>query len=395
MAGQLNFGLMNAQKNNYWYRQGIIDRIHYLCSCSDNNMNKDTFSDEREVLEEPEVFEEISTIALPSIIFNGELELFSASIQLFGGWENAIARAGLEQEVYNKAIDYNNNFWTPENALQQIMILHHYGFDLSSNFIKHVYPALYNATEAKDAFKTWLDALSEAGVTNKYIRSNTNRFWSINRILRTIPDYDLAYGNIQPEMIMKLNPSLYSASHRYFKTWLDTVNATGIILEKNKIKVVIEPLRDYLLMECLKKVFDAYKFQYREIPVKHEFGIHKLLDIEISKIMELPSNILQLKKGKDEVIISASYRSWGLALEERLKELQSIYPRIEVYSSVGEPRRWPGGMVNFHNTIDLYNDLTKLGRDDLVAELGLMARGGIPKEHQQLYEAVMKEYKST
>jgi len=62
---------------------------------------------------------------------------------------------------------------------------------------------------------------------------------------------------------------------------------------------------------------------------------------------------------------------------------------------VGELRSWVDENIKFNNLNMFFSELVNLGRDDIVSDLSLMARGGIPKQYQDRYEAIMQSFRKS
>lgn len=377
MDGPLN-SQSSSNIDHYWYRQGVIDQIFEIYRIGSETNNT-------------------KPLILPTVIEQGEVELFKASIILFGSWGNAISEAGLGSILEKQMQDLNKDYWTSERIIKQIQLLFSGGVDLSAGFIKHIYPELYYFSRKKDRFGAWTSALEEREVDLRNLRSNRNRFWSLKRIFSTIIDYDMSYGDIQPVTIRKQNPSLYSASRRYFKTWPEAVKRAGASLQKNLIKVVIEPLRNYILLEVLKKIFDALNIPYKEQNNGNgtmDDGLDRY-NLIIPEVQKLPNLFLEKIENKDRIYVTTSYRTWKPGIDQRIKNWLDIYQKVEIYNSVGEPRKWIDDKVRFNNFNQFYDILAQHGRDQIISELSLLARGGIPKEYMEHYESIMKSLKKS
>jgi len=371
MVGQNNS--LGLTTEDFWYRQRVIDTIQNLYSQRNSNEH------------------ELPPLFLPNVISNNGIELFKASIFLFSSWENALQEAGIPLSEYHKIKKLHHEFWTPENIVAQIRILYEHNFDLSSGFIKFVYPDLYGSTINKLNFGSWWKALSEAEVDYRKLRSNSLRFWTMNRILTAILIYDQTYGNVQPEFIRKYNPSLYFGSHRYFKTWSEAMERAGVSQIRNLGKVLLEPFRNYLLNQYLQKVLDIDGIEFKMDENKNRHPIIKHFDI--SEYQEFEYNNLVISRKEGETYLTTNFFSWGFDVELRIFEILKIYHDIELYHSVGEPRKWVDQHVKFINVMDFYSELECLGRDDMISELSHIARGGIPKKFQKQYEVIMKPIK--
>jgi hypothetical protein len=352
----------------YWYRQRIVDRLHEIYSKNDNN-----------------------SLLLPMIIENNDISIVKSAIILFGSWENAIREAGINYNQHNNSRDLVSDFWSPEKVLEHIQILYRSKFDLSANFIKHVYPELYFASTDKRIFSGWFNALFEAGVDYKYLHSESARFWTPSRIIRILFEYDHTYGNLQSDFIRKLNPSLYSGAHRYFKTWSEALEHSGRHLARNAVKVTLGQLRTYILKEYLKTIYDLLEVDYKINTIPDvDFGANQF---DIPELQELPNYFLEIPGNGDPIYVITNYRSWGFDVEQTINNILPKYPRINIYYSIGEPRQWLTNNVKFINTNNFYNDLAALGRDETISDLGLLSRGGIPKAYQEQYDAIMNSIK--
>ena len=370
MIGQINYN------NNYWYRQQIVDKIHELYSNGTNYH-----------------------LSLSEIILNNDLNLFKSSILRFGSWENAIQKAGINQDIKRNDYEDDTNYWSSEMVLDQIKLLYESKFDLGAHFIKNVYPDLYSISTNKSYFGSWANALFEAEVDYKTLRASSRRFWTRQRILTTLHDYDYAYGNLQPVFIRGFNPSLYLNSHRYFKNWSETLVAAGLNLNKNLIKVKLEPLRTSILMEYTKTIFELLDKKYQVSTEKKDinFPVNESYnnEIEESENQRYPGNYLVLNDDKNQVAITTAYRSWGAEADRKARALLTDYQRVICYYIFGEPRQWVDDNVKFINFEQFYPDLAARGRDDVISDLSLQGRGGIPGEYMEQYTNTVKAINKT
>jgi hypothetical protein len=376
MAGKINRSSIFSFGNNYWYRQGVVDRIYEIYSSVTQDGKR-------------------SALILPEVLANEGVELYSYAIYLFGSWENAVSETGFGDDCEKNSTNAGSEYWTPESVQKQIQLLNQNRFDLSAGFIKHVYPELFYYAKQRDFFGSWSNGLDEAGVDFKKLKSKSFRFWTLKNTLNAVIDYDFAYGNLQPIFIRQVNPSLYAGSRRYFKSWSETVSKAGLLLSKNLIKVAIQPLRNFVILEYLKKIMDALgtSYQMREVP--RETNQLEQYGLKIPELEELPEYYLETGENKDRVYITSSYRSWGLGSQNRMPENPDEYTKIRIYYSVGEPRRWVNDKVTFIDLNQFYDELAKAGRDDIISDIGLLSRGGIPKPYMERYEAIMKSFKKS
>lgn len=366
MAGQ-NDDLWNVEEQ-YWYRQRVVDKLHNLYT--DGNLK---------------------SLSLPEVIEGNGLALVKSAIILFGSWEHAISEAGVKPENANLSNVLGSDYWTPERILEQIKILFHFKFDLSAHFIKSVYPELYYLAKNKEYFGGWSKALDDAEIDFKSLRRPAFRFWTLARIFRTLHDYEHTYGNIQSNFIRILNPSLYSASHRYFRTWAETIASSGLKVDRNMMKVLLEPFREFILMECVKKIYETleieHKIQNTPSPDQQTGSLNVLM------IEDLPNYRIETSDVDGNAYIMAKYRSWDLGLVPEICEVIDTNTNVIIYHSIGEPRQWLDDKVQFINIKTFYPELMARGRDDLIAELALLARGGIPKKHEAQFNIIMKSIK--
>ncbi len=372
MVGQNN---LNSDINmNFSYRQKVIDWIYELIKTNNSN-----------------------NLFLPEILINNNNgpEFFKAAILFFGTWENTLRKAGFADNSVTKARPIYNEFWSDESIIEQIRTLHEHNFDLSAQFIKNVYPELYNAAKSKQAFGGWYNALFEANINANYITSYSHRFWKLQQIFDIIYEYDLAYGNIQPEFIRVINPSLYVNAHRYFKTWSEAVSATGLNLKRNQLKVLLEPLKTYIFMDFVKQIFELLGLEHRVVQVPPIYdnelnsNITSQMIYEIQKQIEISNFYIEVDNGKLTKCITSAYRSWGNKADKLIYKLLEKYDRITCYYCIGEPRYWMDEKVEFINIEEYYPDLIKRGREDIISDLSLQTRGGIPQRFMEQYEKLM------
>jgi hypothetical protein len=374
MAGQLKNNEQFEDVTSYWYRQRVLDKIFEIYYGESGSVKS-------------------KTLLLPDLIENQGAEVFKASIIFFGSWKNALQVGGLLPVLDKLSSNRNNDEWSLERVKKQIQLLNQTQIELSSGFIRHVYPELYHSALNKEIYGSWIDALEDAEVDIRYLKSIKNKIWTVKQIFNTLIDYDFAYGNIQSGMVRIQNPTLYSASRRYFKSWQETVAIAGLNLNRNLIKVAIEPLRNYIVIEYLKKIFEIMGCPYQE----HNLGISEskmdIYGLDIPELEEIPRVVIETSDGNNKICNLASYRSWGFGIEHIIYDLMSTYKNIEIYSSVGELRSWVDENIKFKNLNMFFSELIDKGRDDIISDLSLMARGGIPKQYQDRYEGIMKSFR--
>ncbi len=369
MTGQFNDneGYIQRSSNDYWYRQAVVDRVHELYRSGN-----------------------VEALHLPRAIANGETPLVKAAIILFGGWYNTILEAGIEPKAIDKLTHLTRDFWSPGAVVKQIGILYGSRMDLGAGFIRHVYPELYYSAIAKQFFGSWPKSLSAAEVDYKSLNSSSNRFWTVARIKKALVDHHQAYGNIQPVFIKSQNPSLYTGFRRYFKTWSEAVSAAQLNLEQNRLKVFIEKFRTFVLKEYLKNVLDLQKVEYDVHVIQTRSDHIEENCNEYYPGYELPDHYLENTNAKSRVYTTAQYRSWGPEIKHEINDALTKYARVLIYHSIGEPRQWLTENVKFININEFYMELTQIGRDDIVSDLSLLARGGVPKSYQGHFEGLME-----
>jgi hypothetical protein len=210
-------------------------------------------------------------------------------------------------------------------------------------------------------------------------------FWNINRIYQTVHDYDLAYGNLQPEFIRRVNPALYSNSHRYFKSWSELLKEFKFDLQRNLIKTALEPLRTTLVLEYVKKIYDILGKDYniKQLDLKNRVT---------SKPEELKS-VLELQSKTGPTCITSSYRSWSYDLEIELFDLLTRYTNVLCFYSIGEPRQWVNNKVQFINLNQAYDELSQVGRDDIISAIGKLYRGDVPDEYRDQFSNAINDVK--
>jgi hypothetical protein len=365
---------LNRSEFVYWYRQQVVDKIHELYL---NNHHQGIF--------------------LPQVIADNDIELLKSSIILFGSWENALHRAGISSETIQQANNLYSDYWSPTSVIEQIQALNEAKFDLSSRVIRATYPELFFASTDKRTFGSWVSALDDAEVELKKLKKSYRGLWTLDRIFSVLHDYDLNYGNIQPEFIKQTNPSLYSCSRRYFRYWSELVRASGLKLDKNLFKVILEPLKTNILMDFLTKIFKILNYTFSENSLNKETGLEGINsgNSELSQTIQqgLSDKYLEIQNGKKSSSVFTAYRSWGYPVENLVTELLKKYEHVICYYSIGEPRVWIGDNVEFINIAEHFPILSERGRDNIISELSLLARGGIPIEYNEQYSKFVKMFK--
>jgi hypothetical protein len=380
----------------YLYRQMVIDNIIELYTSGD-----------------------ISALFLPNIIVNNKTALFKSAIYLFGGWENAICSAGVGVDCIRRIRLLFKDYWSEDNILEQLRTLLDSRFDLSIRFIRHVYPELYHAAVNKMNFGSWSGALASAGINASVLKMQSHKFWTRERILKTIHDYNKTYGNIQSDYIRSMNSSLYSNTTLYFKTWSQAVSNAGLDLEKNRINAMLTPFRKAILIKYIRKIYDlqlikhqiienALVFQTTNSTGHGQYGHHGQQSKQDKHNYNSPNSPptnqldstgrtqlhLELLSENNRSIVTVSFRAWSPELDKEIYEILTNHPRVIVYYLIGEPREWLESTVEFINVDSFYPFLEEAGRDELIADLSLMARGGIPETYQTEYSNYFKSIKN-
>ena len=360
--------------SNFHYRQHVVDRIFELYSPPD-----------------------ISKIFLPELVKLREIDLIESAILLFGSWENAVYKSGLNPEIFAKFQTLYKDFWTPETIVEQFQILHNHGFDLSARFIMHTYPELYSEATKKINFGSWSAALEHAEIDRDYLISETHYFWNLNRIFGIMTDYLEAYGNLQPEFIRSINPTLYSSAHRYYPTWSKLLDAIGFNMDKNFLNFMLESFRSYIVMDLLKDIFEFFGLKFRVVQtspnITSENDSASVFDLDLTELLDVQEFYIELDEDKTKTSVLAAYRSWGYHIEDGIRGHLSRNPRVTCYYAIGEPRLWFEDKVTFCDINQFFPELKVKGRDEMIAAISLVSRGGIPDKYQQQYNIVMKEIK--
>lgn len=116
-------------------------------------------------------------------------------------------------------------FWTNEHVIEELQTLHARGVPMTDRDIGRVEKSLL--VQAKNRFGSLAVALEAAGLEQVRLL-NRSRNWSTEAVIseireRTEGGCDLSYGAARFE-----NPSLVSASVRYFGSWEAAVEAAGL-----------------------------------------------------------------------------------------------------------------------------------------------------------------------
>ena len=116
---------------------------------------------------------------------------------------------------------------------------------------------------------------------------------------------------------------------------------------------------------------------------------------ELRETIRLPTYHIESTEFEDGAFVIPSYRSWGFMANagDMFIETLTRHPRIVVFYSIGEPRRWIDDKLKFININQFYPELVSRGMDDVINAIGTLARGGIPKEYNDLFNAYMKDIK--
>lgn len=155
-----------------------------------------------------------------SKIEKSNLSLLRRACKIFGNWETAITRAGID---YNKVRKYNK--WTKELIIEKIKEHHKNGVDLSWYNISHITDQqLAAAALHGHRFKSWNDALIEAGLdpttVSKYKR------WTKKRIFNEIKEYALERKPLDRNSLNEKEPTLLAAIYRL---------GDGLVIERDRV----------------------------------------------------------------------------------------------------------------------------------------------------------------
>jgi hypothetical protein len=398
MVGQVrNYSQLDTF-NKYWYRQRVVNKLAELMLEISQEFHREQQKHD-ELIDDDELMEDTlywHPLYLPCHIEQYGPELFSAVIRFFGSWQNALNCSGLGGKFNSEFIRLQKNYWDQEKIIEHIRILYESRFDLSAGFIRKVYPELYFSAVDKTNFGTWVSALYEAEVSEKYLCDRSHRFWTLKRILQTIIEHEDCFGNIQPEVIRDFNPSMFISSRRYFKYWPEIVQKAGLNLKKNRVKVYLESFREYIVGEYLKIIYDKLDVDYKVESLTTEEKLDDNVDNQNQKrdtipmIEELPRYCFRLIDGRYYYYVIPKFRSWCYGVENQIETLTEKFSSLAFYHSIGEPREWLDEKVRFENLNKFYSELLDNGEDMLVSELCLIARGGIPKGYQELFDKIMK-----
>ena len=150
------------------------------------------------------------------------LPLLRAATRVFGTWEAAIERAGLNYEEIRKY-----RVWTNERILARIRQLHAEGADLSWRHVAmHLDPGLAAAATKKSHFGSWKAALEQAGLDYSQIRRYLD--WSEEEVIRRLRDRHREGKPLNAKTMERENVSLITAARRRFPSWDRALSAAGL-----------------------------------------------------------------------------------------------------------------------------------------------------------------------
>ena len=138
----------------------------------------------------------------------GNLDVHATAAERFGGWPNALKRAGLNPSDWRRASSRRWK-WSATKVVAEIRRLHQEGADLSVTGMINDHSALYGVA-SRTYFASWSEALEAAGIDPASVRRGPFK-WNRFEIVRALKA--LGTPVLTPREIKRRNPHLYDAIH--------------------------------------------------------------------------------------------------------------------------------------------------------------------------------------
>jgi hypothetical protein len=150
------------------------------------------------------------------------LNLLRAASWHYGTWRLAVQAAGLR---YDEVSRYKS--WGRDRVVERIQELHAQGADLSWRAISlQVDPALAAAALRPNAFSSWREALSAAGLNPDDV--SRYRHWNPERVLAEIRELHAKGEPLSSKVSQVEHQSLFCAARRRFGSWDGALEAAGL-----------------------------------------------------------------------------------------------------------------------------------------------------------------------
>ncbi|MEW5947013.1 MAG: hypothetical protein AB1742_12530 [bacterium] len=181
-----------------------------------------------------------------SIRFAGEEEnggLSDAVYEIFGGWQEALAAAGLHPKT--KLVGY----WSHSEVIKRIRQIAGRGESLNTLHLEHRHPRLWNA--ARRLFGNIENAVESAGFDYKKIRKRDE--WSEERIREEIRELFSRGVDISQVTMAQVNSKLLAAGQKFYGSWSRAVETAGIEYSRVRQAHRTRKQRKKTIEEGLKK----------------------------------------------------------------------------------------------------------------------------------------------
>lgn len=154
--------------------------------------------------------------------------LFTVAKKRFGTWKNALTVAGLNYKEIRKT-----RIWNKKKIINKILQLHRKGEMLNARYVNRNHNSLYMAACKKKYFGGWKNAVTAAGLNYEQIRLYVEgEVWSKQKIIDKILELHHSQRDLCSSYISKRYTTLIGAAQRYFGSWKNAIDATGLDYSK-------------------------------------------------------------------------------------------------------------------------------------------------------------------
>ena len=279
----------------------------------------------------------------------------------FGSWENAVRAAGIDYDEVVK-VDY----WSKEKVVEEIVRLFNEGEDLSVSSIHNKFNTLLSA--GSRYFGTWESAIYASGFDYENIRKVT--FWDkgkiVNEIIRLKKlDEDLSVNAMQHNH----NDLLQAASaNRNFGSWKAAIEAAGFDYREIRKDSVIESYKGMIFEKYLEEMFS---FLGRMLEVQKTFSFeHDKCRVDFYDPLE-------------EEWIEAKLTSYTPSIRTSIQKYSKYSQKLTIIYLRGKSRKWKNPRVSFVSVKSYYDELKRLGVDDLVVRFQHLSKGYLTPEQRR------------
>lgn len=162
----------------------------------------------------------------PGHIATHDRPLYNACIAYWGSYKNAVENAGLQYANLRKG----PHKWKAETILAELRRRFRKGEDLSHNVFQRTNRSLMSG--ARRQFGSYRNAVEAAGISYAKVAKELQRSWDRQTVINTIRRKYRRGQQLSYNYMKKNDSILFSAIHRYFKTFRAAIKAAGLAYEQ-------------------------------------------------------------------------------------------------------------------------------------------------------------------